>query len=131
MSAALNALRERLQRPVASEQVLKWRLRGPVGAHALADAINRAAKSPIERGFLLAELCLELRRVTPQEMPGSLPASIILAAIRELMDELRQTALANLPALPIPVPDVMPHGDVTSVATLRKYVQTVFEEALA
>lgn len=131
VSAALNALRERLQRPVASEQVLKWRLRGPVGAHALADAINRAAKSPIERGFLLAELCLELRRVTPQEMPGSLPASTILAAIRELMNELRQTALANFPEQPTPVPDVMPRDDVSSVAALHQYVQTVFEEVLA
>ena len=128
VSAALNALRERLQRPVASEQVLQWRLRGPVGVHALAEAISRAAKSPIERGFLLAELCLELRRVIPQEMPGSLAATTIVAAIRELMDELRHLAIANLPDPIAQGTDSIPIHEVSSVTALRQYVQTVFEE---
>lgn len=130
VSSAFNALRERLQRPVASEQVLKWRLRGPVGVLALADAINRAAKSPTERVFLLAELCLELRRVTPQEMPGGLPVTVIQDAIKDLMNELWQTALANLPELEDPGANGSPTSQGSSIAVLRNYVQAIFSEGI-
>jgi len=131
VSAALNALRERLQRPVASEPVLLWRLRGPVGVHALADAIQRAARSPVERGFLLAELCLELHQVVPQEIPGSVPAPTIREAIRTLMEEIRQTALADLPDVPAGEREGGTNTDFASSVALRKYVQHVFEEELA
>ncbi|HKQ89129.1 MAG TPA: hypothetical protein VJZ77_00495, partial [Blastocatellia bacterium] len=39
VSDALRALRERLERPVVSEQALTWRLRGPVGVAVLSQAI--------------------------------------------------------------------------------------------
>ena len=41
ISLALSTLRERLERPVSTVDALHWRLRGPVGVMAVADAIVR------------------------------------------------------------------------------------------
>lgn len=103
VSDGLRALRQRLERPVVSEQALTWRLRGPVGVLALAQAISKEAHSDAERCFLLTELCLELSRIRPQTAPGSLTQPRILTALGELTEEIRATisteALAGLPAL--------------------------------
>lgn len=103
VSDALTALRRRLERPVVSEQALIWRLRGPVGVMALAQALKKEARSEHERCFLLTELCLELRRVKPETAPGSLSAARVRAALLETAHEIRNTispdALAGLPAL--------------------------------
>ena len=103
VSWALTALRERLQRPIVSEPALEWRLRGPVGVQALANAIAREAKSEAEKCFLLTELCLELGRVRPQEAPGSLSRQKVKAALREIVVDIRRgidaTALTQNPEL--------------------------------
>ncbi len=121
VSWALTALRERLDRPVSSVQALNWRLRGPVGVLALANAIRREAKSSTEQTFLLAELCLELHRVQPQTTDETcLPVETIRAAIREVIVALRQSVPADAPGL------TASHED----AALARYVQTVFEKVL-
>ena len=51
LSWALTAVRERLERPVATIDFLQWRLRGPVGVTALADALVREAHSEEEKAF--------------------------------------------------------------------------------
>jgi hypothetical protein len=103
VSDALRALRLRLERPVVSEQALAWRLRGPVGVLALAQALGKEAHTDAERCFLLTELCLELGRVRIATAPGSLPAKQVRVALDELVDEIRTSisleALAGLPAL--------------------------------
>ncbi len=115
VSDALRALRQRLERPVVSKQALNWRLRGPVGALALAQAIGKEARSEEERCFLLTELCLELSGVRPHTAPGSLSAARIRSALGELTKEIRATisteALAGLPSL-------------------AAYAQAAFEEVL-
>ncbi|MBI3462528.1 MAG: hypothetical protein HY000_05630 [Planctomycetes bacterium] len=115
VSWALSALRQRLEMPVVSEQALAWRLRGPVGVLALAQAIGKEARSEPERCFLLTELCLELARVRPQEAAGSLSKARIRAALKELIREIRagvsSDALLGEPAL-------------------AAYGKTVFEEVL-
>ena len=67
LSSAFAALRKRLEAPVVSRDGLRWRLKGPVGALALAGAIVRDAEkaqvSKDEAAFFLAELALELSRV--------------------------------------------------------------------
>jgi hypothetical protein len=103
VSDALTGLRSRLERPFATEQSLGWRLRGPVGVMALAQAIAKEARSEQEHCFLLAELYLELARVKPQTLPGSLAANRVRTALREVAQEIRAAispdALANFPAL--------------------------------
>lgn len=116
----LNALRERLERPVASKDALEWRLRGPVGAMALAKAIERetgrrADSDGAERAFLLAELALELSRVHPRTAPGYLPIEEVNDAIGGLVIELETIAADSAAAAP---------------AGIRKYVQRAFREAL-
>jgi hypothetical protein len=98
VSWALDALRTRLERPVASSEALDWRLRGPVGVQAISRAIVKEARSAEERAFLLAELMLELARVRPSEIPGGLPLAKIKAGLREMIAELR--ALLAVESLP-------------------------------
>lgn len=103
VSDALTGLRQRLERPVVSEQALEWRLRGPVGVMVLAQAVGKEARSEQERCFLITELCLELARVRPQVSPGSLSSARVRKALREIALEIRTTispdALTGLPAL--------------------------------
>lgn len=115
ISWALAGLRKRLEQPVASEQALEWRLRGPVGVRALTAAISRESRSDAERHFFLAELCLELGRVEPQVQPGTLKASEIEAALRSLVAEIRES---------------IPAGTLSTQPDMEKYVKAVFREAL-
>ncbi len=85
---ALAALRDRLERPAVSEAALQWRLRGPVGVLALADALEREAHSADEAAFLLCELALELGRVKPRSGPGCVPASRVRDELNRVIAEL-------------------------------------------
>lgn len=66
-SQAFDGLRERLERPAASEDTLAWRLTGPFGPTAIAEGLIAKAKEGRavqgEASFLLAELALTLSRV--------------------------------------------------------------------
>jgi hypothetical protein len=116
VSWALTALRERLERPVATHTCLEWRLRGPVGVMALVRALLKEAKSEQEKPFLLAELALELSRVRPQKAPACLRPDEVLAEIRRVITELKASVSFECLA---PLPD------------LDTYVHRAFEEALA
>ena len=98
VSWALDALRTRLERPVASAEALDWRLRGPVGVQAISRAIIKEARSTEEGAFLLAELMLELARVRPSEIPGGLRSPEIKTGLGEMIVELR--ALLAVETLP-------------------------------
>jgi len=83
-SWALNSLRKRMERPVATEEcLLNWRIHGPVGVMAVANALKREARSTEESLFLVAELALELTRVNPEDAPGYLPASRVREVLLE------------------------------------------------
>jgi hypothetical protein len=113
VTAALIGLREKLQRPVASEDALAWRLHGPVGVMAVAKAIDREKRSVEEEAFLLTELALEIGRLTPATASGCLPLDRIRQAIGTVVDELRQMAGLRLDKAP---------------DSLRRYVKTAFKE---
>ncbi len=119
VSWALAALRKRLEeQPIVSEQSLAWRLRGPVGVLALAQAITNDAKesrSDAEQCFLLTELCAELARIRPSTTADSLPAARVRAALREIVGEIR--AGISFQAL-----DADP--------AMAEYVDTVFQEVV-
>jgi hypothetical protein len=112
----LNGLRQRLEKPVASEAALHWRLRGPIGVLALAGAIKREAKTDAERAFLLLELCLELRRISPVEAPGCLTRSRLRAAMREVIAELKES---------------IPADAFSADPAMSAYASAVFEEVAA
>jgi hypothetical protein len=110
ISWALNALRERLERPAVTLEFLRWRLHGPVGVLALAKALEREAQSNEEKAFLISELILELARVKPQATPGCLAPAQHLAEVRALIPELK-SLIPSGPAGP---------------ENLRHYVESVF-----
>ena len=73
-----------MERPVATEEcLLNWRIHGPVGVMAVANALKREARSTEESLFLVAELALELTRVNPEDAPGYLPASRVREVLLE------------------------------------------------
>ena len=111
VSWALSALRERLERPVVTKEALNWRLRGPIGVTAVADALLREAGSPEESAFLLAELVLELHRVRPASALGALPPHDVAHEIRVVIRELRSRSTEI---------------DDPSLQNMRQYVERVF-----
>lgn len=113
VSWALAALRERLSRPASTETCLQWRLRGPVGVIALAQALQREAKSEEERAFLIAELALELARVAPRPGPGCLPVKHVRSELHGVARELRE---------------LLPGDLANDAPNLSGYVEGVFVE---
>jgi len=114
-SWALSSLGNRMGRLVPNEECLNWRIHGPIGVMAVAKALERDAKSTEERSFLMAELALELSRVTPTEAPGYLPAS-------RVREELVKTAH-----------DLCRNGNLQAISAhrhLQIYLSKVFEHVM-
>ncbi len=112
VAGAFNALRQRLERPAITAEALDWRLRGPVGVIAMADALAREAVSTGETAFLLSELALELSRVRPQHARGCVPVPQVRREVHKLIGELK-TRIPNK------------RGEMA--ANLRNYLDEVFE----
>lgn len=112
ISWAMNALRERLERPVATLEYLSWRLHGPVGVMALAKALVREAQSTEELAFLISELALELARAKPVMALGCLPPKQHITEIRAVIFELRM---------------LIPEKTLGEPGNLREYVESVFK----
>lgn len=113
ISWALDAMRKRLEAPVATRESLAWRLYGPVGVIAVKKAIVKEAKSEEEGLFLLAELVLELGRVAPISTPGTLNTSEVRKEIRKVMQEIRKNVAVSQ----------------ISTTSLQDYVTSAFQEA--
>lgn len=112
ISWALRALRERIERPAATNETIAWRLYGPVGAGAVLDAIERECKfsDPAEKAFLIAELALELSRAEPRSAEGAISPKRVKEAIRAyLVSVTKRMKLANSDA----------------PATMRRYLKNV------
>jgi len=118
VSLALDGLRERLERPAASEEALVWRLSGPFGpleiARGLIDQGRRGGAVPGETSFLLAELALTLARVDWQRSGRLLPNGTRTARrqARRVLTELRDM-----------------HEASEDEPTLSAYVERAFAEA--
>lgn len=112
VAGAFNALRQRLERPAITAEALDWRLRGPVGVIAMADALAREAVDAGETAFLLSELALELSRVRPQHARGCVRVAQIEREIHKLIGELKNR---------------VPRKPEAMAANLRKYLDEVFE----
>jgi hypothetical protein len=117
VALALDRLRERLERPVLTSEALDWRLRGPIGPDALAQAFVKEAMLPGEEAFLLAELALSLKRVDPRRAAeGGLDQAIIAAEIGSCIRRLKARAEAQAPAAIAP--------------GMARYTEAAFKEAL-
>lgn len=93
VAQALEQLRLRLERPAINADGFDWRLRGPVGALALANAMTKDARSANEARFFLAELALALHRVRPDETArGGLSADVIREQLRSCIAEIEVLA---------------------------------------
>ena len=93
VALALERLRERLERPVVNIDSLDWRLRGPVGPFALAEAFRREARAPGEARFFLAELALVLKRIrTERAAAGGLSKKAIRERILDTIIEIERMA---------------------------------------
>lgn len=111
VSAALNALRERIERPVATEDGLHWRLTGPVGVLALKDAMLKECSSDEEKAFLLTELILELSRVKLRKDPGCVSQEKIRLELKKIMDEIKAQ---------------IPIEKLNNLYNLKTYINSVF-----
>ena len=115
VAVALERLRERLERPVAHADAFRWRLFGPVGPRALANAFRNEGQSMDEVRFFLAELALTLKRVQVTRLSaGGLSRPQARLLLRECIDEIvRTNAATGSPA----------HGQ------LGRYVKAALKEA--
>ncbi len=93
---AMRSLKERLDSPVHSPAAMAWRIRGPVGAYALIDAMLRDCdpRLPDESAFLLCELWRELSSIRLADSgPGSMEVD---AESREMLADLVNDLLARV-----------------------------------
>lgn len=114
VALALERLRERLEKPVLTGEAFEWRLRGPVGPLALANAFLNAARNTSETAFFLAELALTLKRVNASRTAeGGLKKNEIRDSLAACLVDIR--ALLSLPR--------------TKHSPIYRYVRRAFAEA--
>ncbi len=113
LAAALERLRERLERPASSREAFEWRLFGPVGPLALAEGYAREATFAGEAKFCLAEIALALHRVQPAKVAvDGLPVAQVAESLKKAITQLREKAAQLAPA-----------------PELDRYAAAAFEEA--
>lgn len=100
LSAALEALGRRLERPAGSMDVLEWRLRGAFGPRALATSLLREesgeARMEGEAAFFTAEIALTLSRVDWSKAATFLELDDVRVVVRTELRHLRKLARAAL-----------------------------------
>ena len=79
-----------LERPFYSRNSLHWRINGPVGVMALAKAIMKEAKSNEEKVFLLAEIALDISKVSITSKENSLDEREIKEALKGAVNQLKK-----------------------------------------
>jgi hypothetical protein len=117
VSLALWRLQERLARPAASLDVLRWRLNSAIGPTAIADGIVRAAGEgralPGESQFMLAELALTIDAVR-----WDVSAEVSQRAIRQVVRDV-------LTAIEVRSRELGAASDPTLEAYVREAFQAV------
>jgi len=102
LSAALEGIRRRLERPAGTLDVLLWRLKGPFGPRAVAEGLLRDESHRVdgEAAFFIAELALSLSRLDWALVARYLEPTEVKASVRNELRHLRQLARKHLPADP-------------------------------
>ena len=112
VSAALEGLRYRLERPVSNIDALRWRLHGPVGPVALAKRL--AENEGQGAAFMIAEVALTTRQVNWAAAESTLGTEAVAHEVKAVASQLRELAAAH-----------------PSPSNLRAYVQECFAEAVS
>jgi hypothetical protein len=96
---AMQSLRARLEQPVLSSSAMAWRIKGPVGAYAMLEAMQRQCdpKLPDEWTFLLCELWRELAAVPVKGGGGRAPEPESLQMMEGLIGDLHERLMNALP----------------------------------
>jgi len=96
---AMQSLRARLEQPVLSSSAMAWRIKGPVGAYAMLEAIQRQCdpELPDEWTFLLCELYRELSSVEIRGGGGREPETESVQMMAALISDLRERLNKTLP----------------------------------
>jgi hypothetical protein len=97
VSAALEGLCERLERPAFSMDALRWRLRGPVGPIVLARQL--AEREGDAASFMIAEVALTLRHVNWSAAEAQIGSAAVRDEMARTMTEL-EALVASCPAPP-------------------------------
>ena len=114
ISRALVGLRSRLERPVATEEALKWRLYGPIGVRAVIKALRKHAEgNNDEFAFLMVELALDIARISYSESRNTLSTEIFYGYIRKMLKEI--------------VPDVK-HASSGASSMIKSYCSDALKE---
>jgi len=113
ISKALVGMRTRLEKPVATEEALKWRLYGPIGVEAIINVLIKYAESKDELAFLIAELMLDISRVNYQQKENSLSSELYYKYINKILK-------AIIPQVKTAKKDASP--------MIRKYCEDVLNE---
>jgi hypothetical protein len=108
IAAALEGMKERLERPVFTIDALRWRLHGPVGPLALAKRL--AAEEQEGAAFMIAEVALTVHDAQ-LNAPGALGAVDAAREKRLLLDHLKELAVER-----------------GAPANMQAYVQRTFAE---
>jgi hypothetical protein len=96
VAVALDQLKKRMERPALTKDAYDWRLNGPLGPMALAEAFANEAHLPGESQFYLAELALTLRRVdTRKAAEGGLARHAIESMLASAISRLGERALSQ------------------------------------
>jgi hypothetical protein len=96
---AMQSLRARFEQPILSSSAMAWRIKGPVGAYAVLDAMQRQCDTnlPDEWAFLLCELWREISAVEVQGRGGREPEPEGLQMLEGLIRDMRERLLNSLP----------------------------------
>jgi hypothetical protein len=96
---AMQSLRERLEQPVLSSSAMAWRIKGPVGAYAMLEAMQHQCDPnlPDEWAFLLCELWRELSGVQVKGGGGREPDPENVQMMKSLVGDLHDRLMSALP----------------------------------
>lgn len=112
LAAALERMRERLERPASSLEAFEWRLFGPVGPMALAEGYMREAGLGGEAKFCLAEIALALYRVRAHSVGvDGLSRASVTQSLKRAIGQLADRA-----------------GQIPPVPEIDRYAAAAFEE---
>lgn len=85
ISRVFVALRRRLESPVATIESLEWRLNGPIGLNAVISALEKHASSNNELSFLMAELVMEINRISYNPTEKSIDKELYNSSINKVL----------------------------------------------